>query len=96
MPRSESFLASREVLESYLPADWSIDSFDFSSCSKSNCNDFSSDGKQDVLLTVILSQWLNHKFYTQTLLQTTSNANLDLHFQPLTLIVRQGRYLCFE
>lgn len=50
MPRAESFLASREVLESYLPADWSISSFDFNSCSGSNCNDFSSNAETETVM----------------------------------------------
>ena len=49
MPVAESFIGNRNTLERYLPDTASIQSFEFDTCSGSNCFDFESGSKKNIV-----------------------------------------------
>ena len=53
LPMSEPFLSNQRVIARYLPEDWSIQSFDFDSCSEPNCNDFTPEGNIIVYIAYV-------------------------------------------
>ena len=46
---AEPFLSSENVMESYLPSSFSLQSFQFEKCSGSNCFQYSSNGEDKLL-----------------------------------------------
>ena len=45
LPMSEPFLSNKNIIERYLPEDASVQSFEFNTCSGSNCFDYAPEGK---------------------------------------------------
>ena len=45
MPTSESWLSSKAIMEQFLPEDAAIESFDYKTCTGSNCFELAASGK---------------------------------------------------
>ena len=48
MPLGEPFLSNRDAIERYLPEDATMTSFEFDTCSESNCFSFSPESKENI------------------------------------------------
>ena len=55
MPMAEPFLSNQDVIAQYLPGYASVESFDFDSCSGSNCFDFSPESENPYVVLSSLS-----------------------------------------